>query len=92
VGSSGWTIKNTGNSLLNTSRPDGARATSLSPFFWRGATRDFWRPDGTANELADKPLKKELILQHLSPVQTAMNLVRTLIVEWLFSFHFAHEH
>jgi hypothetical protein len=50
----------------NNGRPDGARAKPLSPFFLRGAfgrtcrrgSRAFWRPDGTANGLADEPLGK----------------------------------
>jgi hypothetical protein len=107
VGSFGRAIKNTGklSSIMgrpdgNIGRPDDARAKALSLFFSRGAfgracrrgSRDFWCPDKTANGLANKPLGKELILQHSSPVRTAMNPIRTLVVEWLFSFHFAHEH
>jgi hypothetical protein len=107
VCSSGWAIKNTGSSILNTGRPDGssghpddARATSLSPFFWcdvfgracRRGSWDFWHLDGTTNGLADEPLRKESILQQLAPIRTGMNPIRTLVVVWLFSFHFAHEH
>jgi hypothetical protein len=85
-------------------RSDGTRAKPLSPFFWRGAfgracRRDFrrgsrvsWRPDGPANGLSDEALGKGTILQQSDPVRTAMNPVRTLVVVWLFSFYFAHEH
>jgi hypothetical protein len=55
-----------GRSDGNNGRPDDARAKSLSPFFLRGAFRrtcrqgswDFWRPNGTANGLADEPFGK----------------------------------
>jgi hypothetical protein len=54
----------------NNGHLDGARAKPLSPFFLRSAfgrtcrrgfrrgSRDFWRPNGIVNGLADEPLGK----------------------------------
>jgi hypothetical protein len=59
-------LKTRGNEFIHVGRPDGARAKTFSPIFSCGAfrqtcrrgSRDFWRPDGTANRLADEPLGK----------------------------------
>jgi hypothetical protein len=66
-------LKTRGNEFIyvgrldgNNGRLDGARAKPLSPFFSRAAfgrtcrrgSWVFWRLDGTANGLVDKPLGK----------------------------------
>jgi hypothetical protein len=76
----------------NIGRPDGARAIALSPFFSRGAfggvrTGCERTSNGQRTELS------VLVLEFLTASRPDGYESRpTLVLAWLFSFHFAHEH
>ena len=80
MGRSDWLLKKHGRFLLAWPVQTGMQTqlqTRLSEFIASG------RP---ANGLADEALRIEKIVQHLNPVRTTMNPVRTLIVILLRTF------
>jgi hypothetical protein len=93
VGLSRWAVKNTGIGFLKTAvqtgksgRPDGTRATSLSPFFWCGAFgRDSRREFRRASRVS-------LSASRIRTIHESFRTVFVPIAIWHLEFYFVHEH